>query len=373
MVSVLDEHHGYLCIAGRTERYGAAIDQCINEGDVIADLGCGVGVLGLQCLQSGAARAYGIDYSDAVELARETMARAGLADRYTSLRESTFRVQLPEPVDAIICDHVGYFGFDYGIAEMIADARRRLLKPGGTVIPRRIDPVVAGVSSDSCRTKAEGWTGPTIPDEYRWINSYARNTKHAHSFAPGDLCTSPVTLGTIRLDMDDADHYAMSGTLTVDHDGLFDGLAGWFNCELAEGIWMTNSPVADDRIDRSNVFLPCNQPFPVRAGDRIAISLRFRTDGEMIVWTVTPPGGMRQRMSTWNSRILTQADLAAETGRPPILTPAGRARQIICALVDGVRTASEIEQELLAVHPDLFPTPEEISRFVRRELGHSTE
>ncbi|MFC3098031.1 class I SAM-dependent methyltransferase [Alteraurantiacibacter palmitatis] len=369
MTSPLEEHYGYLAIAGRAELYQAAISQTITPGDTIADLGCGVGVLGLQCLRAGASHIYGIDYTDAIELARETMLRAGLDARYTAIRDSTFRAVLPEKVDALICDHVGFFGFDYGIIDMVRDARVRMLKPGGAVIPRRIDPMIAGVSSDSCRALAQQWNEADFPPEYRWLNAYARNTKHAHNIETADLCSPALTVANVALDADGPDRYSFKGTLEIARDCRFDGLAGWFNCELAEGVWMTNSPLAEGHIARSNVFLPCLQSFAVKAGDIVGVSLRFTTAGDMIAWTVTPPGGKPQKMSTWNSRILTQADLAADAGKPPVLDRNGRARLAALALVDGKRTAAEIEAQVIANHPGLFPTAEEASRFIRVELG----
>ena len=42
-----------------------------------------------------------------------------------------------------------------------------------------------------------------------------------------------------------------------------DGLAGWFECELAEGVWMTNSPLADNPIRRPQAFLPIGEAMPV--------------------------------------------------------------------------------------------------------------
>ena len=40
---------------------------------------------------------------------------------------------------------------------------------------------------------------------------------------------------------------------------------------------------------------------------------------------------------------------------------------------DGRRTAREIEQAVLRDHPGLFPSPEEIRRFVAQVLGRDAE
>ena len=84
-------------------------------GDRVADLGCGSGILGLLCLRAGAGQVFGIDSTAMIEVARETFLRAGLAGRGDFIHGHSHRVELREPVDLVICDHVGYFGFDYGI------------------------------------------------------------------------------------------------------------------------------------------------------------------------------------------------------------------------------------------------------------------
>ncbi len=65
----------------------------------------------------------------------KTVADAGFADKAEFFQANSFELTLPERADVVICDHVGYFGFDYGILELLADAKQRFLKPGGIIIP----------------------------------------------------------------------------------------------------------------------------------------------------------------------------------------------------------------------------------------------
>jgi protein arginine N-methyltransferase 1 len=180
MSDVLAEHIEYLTLPGRNALYRQAIAATLRPGDRVADLGCGVGVLGLFCLEAGAGKVWGIDSSDAIHVAREAMAKAGLADRYECIAGSTFRTELPEQVDLIICDHVGFFGFDYGIVQLMRDARERFLKPGGAMIPQALDLMVAGVSSEDCLAKANGWARSEVPEQYRWLDRLSRNLRYSY-------------------------------------------------------------------------------------------------------------------------------------------------------------------------------------------------
>ena len=42
-------------------------------------------------------------------------------------------------------------------------------------------------------------------------------------------------------------HVELTGPMTIERDGVMHGLGGWFECELAEGVWMTNSPLSERR------------------------------------------------------------------------------------------------------------------------------
>ncbi|QZH76393.1 MAG: methyltransferase domain-containing protein [Erythrobacter sp.] len=374
MAGVLAEHHDYLALKNRHALYARAIAQVVRSGDVVADLGCGFGILGIQCLQAGAAHVIGIDRTDAIEIARETVSREGLGDHYTCIRASSFRAELPALVDVIICDHVGFFGVDYGIVEMLEDAHRRMLKPGGKVMPRRIVLQVAGVSSARCGDLARMWSQPPVPREYHWLDSYAANARHAVDLGAGDVCSPPVTLGSVPLGEDNPATLQFSARIEVSHDGQLHGLAGWFDCELAEGVWMTNSPLAENSIRRSQAFFPLTTTLAVEKGELIDVAFSIRHDHPIITWTLTVPRtGERQVMSTWKSTILTQADLAVQTGRNLRPNALARARKALLALLDGTRNAAEIEAHLLTVEPPLFPTSAELRRFVKAELGSVSE
>jgi protein arginine N-methyltransferase 1 len=372
---IIEEHLAYISDKERLDCFKEAIGKIVRPGDLVADVGCGFGVLGLLCLRAGAAQVWGIDRTGAIEIARESMARAGLGDRYICIRETSQRVVLPELVDIIICDHVGYFGFDYGILPTFDDARRRFLKPGGKVAPTCIKPMLAAVQSADCRKKAEAWHADPVPLEFSWLREYGVNTMHAVQVKPEELLSAPATLGAIDLRVDSPDFLSFATDLSIVRQGVVDGLAGWFECELAEGVRMTNSPFAADAIARAQVFLPIGQRLDLKAGERLRVSVMARPTDGVFSWSVEVLSMARRFVhSTWKSMAMTKEDVGrSRPDRMLRLTPAGQARQIVLSYCDGRRTSREIEQAVLKDHSDLFPTREEISRFVLGELGRNTQ
>lgn len=372
---MLDEHLSYVADRRRLERFMAAIARTVESGDRVADLGCGTGVLGLLCLRAGASHVVAIDSSAMIEVARESMTRAGLTERCAFVHATSHRATLAAPVDVVICDHVGYFGFDYGIVDAVGDARRRFLAPGGRVVPARIALKLAAVESKAQRVKVDGWLGEGVPGEFHWLRAHAANRKRSASFAKDALLGPPADLGEIDLRVDNPAFFRWNATLRIERDGALHGLAGWFDCELAEGITMTNSPLDAGAIDRPQAFLPIEEPVPVREGDEVHASVMARPGDHLIAWVVeVPASGRRFGHSTWPSMPSLPDDLVrSRPDHVARVSREGRARLTVLRYCDGTRTVREIEAAVMRDHPELFPTREEILRFVAQVLGKDTE
>ncbi len=375
MSSVLDEHLGYLADTARLPLYQKAVAQTVKPGDRVADVGCGSAILGLLCLQAGAGHVDAIDSTAAIEIARQSHTKAGWGDQATFIHGKSFQVELTEPVDVVICDHVGYFGFDYGLIETLADARRRFLKPGGCLIPGRLRLQLGAVESDKCHKLAEGWAAPGIPPEFHWLRQQGINTKYAVNLQAEEVLAGPAELACIDLRVDNPEFFSWTAELTVARDGVMHGLAGWFECELAENVWMTNSPLSTQAIKRSQAFLPIDGPLTVKAGETISATVMARPADHLIAWDVRhPASGRKFSHSTWLGDLLMQEQLnKTRPDHVPQLSRVARARALVMGYCDGQRSVGQIQAAVLREHPDLFPSPAEITRFVAAVLSGNTE
>lgn len=373
MTSLLDEHLGYLLTRNRLDLYRRAVEQTVRNGDTVVDLGCGTGVLGLLCLEAGATRVYAVDSTAVLEIARLTLERAGFAGNVDLIRATSYQTDIPHPVDMIICDHVGYFGFDYGLISLLADAKR-FLKPGGTVMPRRLNLHLAAVEAESYAKRIDAWQASGIPRPFHWVRQYSVNSTHPVTLESSELLTHPTHLASIDLSASNPAFFSWTTQTTIVRAGTLNGIAGWFDCELAEAIWMTNSPLSEASIDRPQCFLPIAEPLAVRASEVLNVTIMTRPDNNLIAWIVEhPASGKRFGNSTWQGEVIDGTELArSHADYVPRLNRLADARNIVLSYCDGQRTVAQVQQAVLRDHPNLFPSQDEICRVVTTVLRRDT-
>lgn len=374
MANTLDEHHGYLADPVKAQKYQAAIERTVRSGHSVLDLGCGSGLLGLMALRAGARKVIFVDEGAVIEVARRTVTEAGFSDRAEFLRANSFELSLPERVDLVICDHVGYFGFDYSVLALLADARKRFLRPGGMNIPSELELVLAPVESEPCRNLVARWHDGSVPGEFNWLAEAAANTKHPVELTSAALLSMPATLATLELGVETAPYLSWTAEFICSRDGMLDGVGGWFDCKLVDDIRMTNSPVAADPLARPQALLPLERPVSVSEGDHIRATIMARHLDNVLGWIIELPGsGKRFTHSTFRGLLLDREALArAQPDRIARLNDRGRARQIVLSYCDGQRTVAEVQALVERDHPALFPSKQATESFVTRVLAWDT-
>jgi len=340
----------------------------------VLDLGCGSGLLGLIALRAGARKVTFVDEAPVIEIARRTVLEAGYSDRAEFIQATSFELSLQDKVDMVVCDHIGYFGIDYGVLALLADAKRRFLKPGGIIVPSAIDVLLAPVESVSCRNLVSRWSDGSVPDEFGWLGGATANARHPVEVSPADLLANAVTLATLELGEEADPYLSWSAEFQCGRDGMLDGVVGWFDCALVDGIRMTNAPGAAERLDRPQAFMPLETSVPVREGERIRVTIMARHVDHVIGWVVElPDSGQRFSQSTFNGLLLDKEALTrANPDRVATLNERGRARQIVLSYCDGRRTVAEVQALVQGEHPALFPSKQAAASFITRVLAWDT-
>lgn len=124
----------------RTQPLLRAIAKAVHPGDVVLDIGTGLGCLAIAAAKAGAKMVWAIDCdAESLDEASAHARKAKVADRITFLEGLSFDADLPERADVILCETVGSFAFDENILATLSDAKRRLLKQKGRIIPCRLE------------------------------------------------------------------------------------------------------------------------------------------------------------------------------------------------------------------------------------------
>lgn len=270
--------------APRNRAYEAALRQIVGPSSVVVDVGTGCGLFALIAARAGAARVYAIEPDPIVQVARDLAAANGLADRITFIEASSFDAALPETADVMVSDVRAVLPLTGESLTTLIDARRRLLKPGGVMIPRA-DTLVAALAAapEVFRDAIEAW------DECWGIDARAVRgaaAQQAMSVAAEDVevIGDPVRWAT--LDYTALASPSVRGTLAwrIARPATAHGLALWFETQLAEGIGYSTAPGGDDRL-YGLAFLPWPLPVALAADDRVEVSLRADPVGGDYVWT----------------------------------------------------------------------------------------
>lgn len=133
--------------AVRVAAYRGAIDRHC-AGKSVVEIGCGSGILSIFAAQAGARRVVAIEESAVAELAARMFAANGCGGVVELRRGNSRDVELAEKAEVIVHEILGTDPLDENLLFFLDDARRRLLAPGGRLIPYRLEVACVGIELD---------------------------------------------------------------------------------------------------------------------------------------------------------------------------------------------------------------------------------
>ena len=358
MYTVLD--YGRMADDGvRMDAYARAIARVVRPGSVVLDLGAGTGIFSLLAVRAGAKRVHAVEPNPAVWLVPELAAANGASSAIVVHPTTSFEVELPEPADVVISDMRGALPLHDDHIDAVKDARTRLMRPGGTLLPSRDRLFVAPVESiDLWRTLARGWESfEKLGVEARVARTSVLNGFYGDAKAP--VCASNTLApgaAWAELEYATAEGEALAGTVevTATRGGVVHGLSLWFEATVHGDIGYTTAP--GSQLTYGRAFLPLLEPVPVRHGDSFRITLRADARGTRWAWDTEIFGEGRPAWKARQSTFLgnptaPEALLRSSPTHAPRRAPAGeRALEVLRAL-DGTATIGQIAERLAATHP----------------------
>jgi protein arginine N-methyltransferase 1 len=343
----------------RTDAYLAALRRAVTPGSVVVEIGTGTGFFAVMAVRMGARRVYAIEADPAIEAAREVAALNGCADRIEFVEAMSTGAQLPEPGDVLLSDLRGVLPLHQFHLPSIADARVRLLKPGGVQIPREDVLWMALLESEESSAFHLRNADPApYGVDFAPVHRRLAHTWRKRRVQAEELISAPAEWARIDYRTVVDPTVAGTATLTAVRDGVVHGVSAWFEACLLPGIGFSNAPDSPEAIYGQAYF-----PFPaavrVEAGEEVEVTLEGRLGSSDYLWRWRAHG-RDGRADAWSCDQSTffGAPLSVEAlrRRAPSFVPgvngAGTLDAWILSRMDASRSVGAIAAEAAERFPD---------------------
>jgi protein arginine N-methyltransferase 1 len=367
----------------RMAAFVAALRQVVTPGSAVIDIGTGTGIFALLACSLGARRVYAIEPNDAIEVARSIAAANGCADRIEFHQAFSTEVTLPERGDVIVADIGGMLPWFQRAIPSIVDARRRMLAPHGTIIPRRDTIWTAVVEAGEMYSRQTGaWTSSEFGIDMTAAREVAVNTWMRGRIAQEQLLAPPVRWTVV--DYATVENVNVHAALewVVDRAGVGHGLAAGFDRTVAEGVEISNAP---DRPEATRptlvyapVFFPWTRPVPLDRGDLVSAEVAATLVGEDYIWTWKTrvrSGRTGDEKAAFDQSTFLGLPLSLETLRKrapdyvPMLSENGRMMLVVLTLMADGTPAGSIARHLHQAFPARFARIEDALAYVGAVAG----
>jgi histone-arginine methyltransferase CARM1 len=241
----------------RTSTYQKAIvSNAIDFKDkVVLDVGAGSGILSFFAAQAGARKVYAVEASSMAKHAEQLVANNQLEDRIQVVPGKIEEITLPEKVDVIISEPMGYMLFNERMLETYLHAKK-WLRPGGLMFPTRGDLHIAPFTDAQLYmeqlNKANFW----YHENFHGVDlSALRKAAVKEYFGQPVVDTFDINICLAKshcysvdfmtADESDLHNIDIPVTFTLHQSGEVNGLAFWFDVGFLgseKHIWLSTSP-----------------------------------------------------------------------------------------------------------------------------------
>lgn len=256
----------------RLDPFHEAIRQVVRPGMVVADIGTGSGPLARFAAHAGAARVYGIDqYREILRYAERFNQTEGIDHVITLVHGDSRKVPLDERVDVIVAELIASLGNDEAMSDILEDARERFLKPGGTIIPSRVEVFMSPVNAPEAHAEIPSvYEDDVIVEPRKGFLPFGIYYQ-VFGLPPERLLAAERLLDSIDLMHHTPLAYERQLHFNCGGEGTFSGFAGWFNATLTDHVTLDTSPWAPQTC-WGQAFFAVRQQVSVQKADTIELT-----------------------------------------------------------------------------------------------------
>ncbi|MFI5243620.1 MAG: 50S ribosomal protein L11 methyltransferase [Gemmatimonadales bacterium] len=378
MYTVAD-YDAMLADAVRTQAYLGAIARAVRPGDVVVEIGTGVGYFAVAAARAGARHVYAIEQNPAVALGPAVAAANDCADRITFLQGHSMRVTLPEKGDVLLEDLRGVLPLAGDHIPSVIDARTRHLRVGATIVPVR-DTLWAAPSEADAAFRARHVTPGDAPYgiDRRAVDAVARQNWYRADLKREELFAPAAQWGAIEFATVTTPQVSGGAEWTIERAGCVEGICIWFDTDLGFGCGYSNAPGLTATL-HGRGFLPFTRAVDALPGDRVHTEIRASlVEGEYVLaWDTVfePLPGSGRRGAQFRQSTIAATPMTLELLRRrrddhrPSRGAAAALFLELLSLSDGSHTLREIADALACSHSGRFPDVTAALRYATGRLA----
>jgi protein arginine N-methyltransferase 1 len=307
------------------------------------------------------------------------MARAnGFEDRITIVQGLSTDYNPEKQADAIISDIRGALPlFEHHIATVV-DARERLLRTGGTLIP--ISDTIYGDlvrAEDYDQFVEQPWKTNSFVLDLSAGHRFAANLSRKAHLTPEVFASAVEVIVMLNYQTITDPNLKAKTAFRPDKEGTPNGLLIWFAMTTAPGISVSNAPGQPELV-YGQTFLPFETPHLVGPEDRIEITLSAKLINSSYEWSwfsdifvgTDEKPTVRTRQSGFKAHVLSPVRLA---GKSNAHVPERSARHemdgFILSQIDGKKPLQDIADSVIVRLGDQVETPQKALDLVATLIG----
>ncbi|XP_041936536.1 histone-arginine methyltransferase CARM1 [Alosa sapidissima] len=241
----------------RTATYQKAI--LLNELDfrdkIVLDVGCGTGILSFFAVQAGAKRVYAVEASAVAKYAEVLVKSNGLSDKIIVLAGKVEEVTLPEQVDIIISEPIGYMLLNERMLESYLHAKK-WLRPKGMMFPTSSDIHLAPFTDEALYMEHYARSGFWQQTCFHGINLSGLHTAAVDEFFKQPIVdtfdwqilmaqSTKYTINFLEAKEEDLHRLDIPFVFKLTQTGLIHGIAFWFDIAFIGTrmtVWLSTAP-----------------------------------------------------------------------------------------------------------------------------------
>ncbi len=144
MQHILKYHESMLSDEVRNVAFHKALKKHVHEGSTVLDIGTGTGIWAIAAAKLGAKRVVAVERENIlIPIIQKLVSNNGVAEQVEVLTGDSRELNIKGKFDLVISETIGNEAFDEEIVPIMIDARKRFLKRGGAMIPRRVTSIIA--------------------------------------------------------------------------------------------------------------------------------------------------------------------------------------------------------------------------------------